>query len=126
MTTYEVAMKLVELCRLGENIEALKTLYSKDIVSVEPMAMPPMPAETRGYEAVMGKSQWWMANHEVHEANIEGPFMAGDKFVVVFDYDITNKPSGKRMRMKEAGVYTVAGGKVAREEFYYFGEPAAM
>jgi ketosteroid isomerase-like protein len=123
MTTNEVATKLVELCRLGENIKALETLYSKDIVSVEPMAMPPMPAEMRGYEAVLGKSQWWLANHEVHEANVEGPFVAGDRFVVFFDYDITNKPTGKRMRMKEAGVYTVTGGKVAREEFFYFGLP---
>ena len=123
MTTNEVATKLVELCRLGENIKALETLYSKDIVSVEPMAMPPMPAEMRGYEAVLGKSQWWLANHEVHEANVEGPFVAGDRFVVVFDYDITNKPTGKRMRMKEAGVYTVTGGKVSREEFFYFGLP---
>jgi ketosteroid isomerase-like protein len=119
MNTTEVGQKLVELCRKGENLKAQETLYDKNIVSVEPMAMPPMPAESKGYEAVKKKSEWWMNNHEVHSAKAEGPFVAGDKFVVFFDYDVTNKPSGKRMKMSEAGVYTVANGKVVREEFYY-------
>ena len=52
MTTLEVANKLVELCRAGKNLECIDALYSKDIVSVEPMAMPPMPAEMRGIAAV--------------------------------------------------------------------------
>ena len=123
MNTNEVAQKLVDLCRAGDNLKAIETLYDKDIVSVEPMAMPSMPAEMKGYEAVLKKSQWWMNNHEVHSAKVAGPFVAGDRFVVFFDYDVTNKPSGKRMQMSEAGVYSVANGKVVREEFYYHAEP---
>ena len=123
MNTTEVGQKLVDLCRKGENLKAMETLYDKNIVSVEPMAMPPMPAEMKGYEAVLGKSKWWVDNHEVHSAKVAGPFVAGDKFVVIFDYDVTNKPSGKRMQMNEAGVYTVANGKVVREEFYYHAQP---
>lgn len=122
MNTTEVGQKLVELCRKGENKKAHETLYDKNIVSVEPMAMPPMPAEAKGLDAVLKKGEWWMNNHEIHSAKAEGPFVAGDKFVVVFDYDVTNKPSGKRMKMSEAGVYTVAHGKVVREEFYYHGD----
>ena len=41
----------------------------------------------------------------------------------VWRFDGTNKPSGKRMQMNEAAVYTVAKGKVVREEFYYHAEP---
>jgi ketosteroid isomerase-like protein len=119
MTTTEVAQKLVDLCRHGKNLEAIQTLYAKDIVSVEPMAMPNMPAEMRGMEAVLGKSTWWVNNHEIHSATVAGPFVAGDRFVVQFDYDVTDKPSGKRMQMSESGVYTVAGGKVSKEEFFY-------
>src|SRR5438132_242558 len=115
-TTTEVAQQLVALCRKGEFMKAVDTLYSKDIVSVEPMAMPPMPAEMRGIEAVRGKGEWWNNNHEIHAMKVSGPFVAGDKFVVNFDFDVTNKPSGKRMQMAEAGIYTVANGKVAREE----------
>ena len=119
MTTTEVAQKLVDLCRAGKFMEAMDALYSKDIVSVEPMAMPPMPAELHGYEAVRNKGEWWTNNHEVHSSQVGGPFIAGDKFVVTFDMDVTNKPTGKRMKMTEAGVYTVADGKVVHEAFYY-------
>ena len=119
MNTVEVGQKLVELCQKGENLQAMETLYDKNIVSVEPMAMPHMPAEMRGYEAVLGKSQWWLTNHEVHSAKVAGPFVAGDKFIVQFDYDVTQKATGQRIQMSESGLYTVAGGKVVREEFYY-------
>jgi ketosteroid isomerase-like protein len=119
MTTTEVATKLVNLCRQGKFLEAIDSLYARDIVSVEPAAMPPMPAEMRGLEAVRGKSVWWADNHEVHSATVVGPFVAGDRFIVNFDMDVTNKKTGKRMVMFEAGLYTVVNGKVARDEFFY-------
>ena len=119
MTTQEVATKLFKLCEQGKFMEAVNTLYSKDIVSVEPMAMNGMPAETRGFDAVHGKSVWWEDNHEVHSCKVQGPFVAGDKFIVEFDIDVTNKHSKKRMLMKEAGLYVVAYGKVVREDFFY-------
>jgi hypothetical protein len=118
MTTQDVATKLVELCKAGEFMKAVDTLYSKDILSVEPMAMQGMPAEMRGLDAVRGKSVWWMDNHEVHSCKVTGPFVAGDRFIVEFDLDVTNKPSKKRMQMKEAGLYAVANGKVVREDFF--------
>jgi hypothetical protein len=40
---------------------------------------------------------------------------------VRFTYDITNKPSGKRVTMDEIGLFTVKNGKIAREEFFYTG-----
>ena len=36
-----------------------------------------------------------------------------------FLYDITNKPSGKRMTMDEIGLFTVENDKIVREEFFY-------
>ena len=119
MSAKEVGKKLVELCSQGKFEEATRTLYSKDIVSVEPMAMHSMPAETRGIEGVLAKSKWWVDNHEVHSCKVAGPYVARDQFIVEFDMDVTNKPSGKRMKMKETGIYTVKDGKVVREEFFY-------
>jgi ketosteroid isomerase-like protein len=119
MSAKEVGKKLVELCNQGKFEEATRTLYSKDIVSVEPMAMHSMPAETRGMEGVMAKGKWWVDNHEVHSSKAVGPYVARDQFIVEFDMDVTNKPSGKRMKMKETGIYTVKDGKVVREEFFY-------
>jgi hypothetical protein len=119
MTTQEVAGKLFELCSRGEFLKAIDELYGKDILSVEPMAPPGMPTEVRGFDAVRGKSVWWAENHEMHSCKVTGPFVAGDKFVVGFDIDVTNKPSKRRMQMSEVGLYAVADGKVVREDFFF-------
>ncbi len=119
MKTMEIAKRLVELCKQGKNLEALDTLFAKDVVSVEAVAMPGVQQEVKGLAAVKGKGEWWVANHEVHSASVTGPWPHGDRFVVGFQYDVTNKPSGKRMKMDEVGLYTVREGKVVREEFFY-------
>lgn len=120
MDTKAVAEKLVEYCRAGRNADAIKELYSDDIVSVEARGDETMPAEMRGIDAIRGKNQWWSENHEVHGAEIEGPMFNGDdKFAVIFDYDITVKQSGERTKMREVARYTVKDGKIVHEEFYY-------
>ena len=117
MNTEEVANKLVELCRNGEWMKAVDELYDKDIVSVEAHEMENMPTEMRGIDQVRGKTVWWENNMEVHSAKVGGPFVAGDKFVVQFDVDVTEKASKKRIQMSEVGIYTVKDGRVSREEF---------
>src|SRR5262245_63014954 len=119
MTTLEVGNKLVELCKQGKNHEAMEALYAPDIVSVEAAATKDFPAEARGREAVYAKSKWWSDNHTVHSATTEGPWPNGDRFVVRFSYDVTNKPSGQRFQMDETALFTVKNGKIVREEFFY-------
>ncbi len=122
MDTREVGTKLVEHCKAGNNMKAVEELYGKDIVTVEPMSMPDMPAEQHGLDAVRKKHEWWNNNHEIHSANAEGPFVHGERFAVVFDYDITatgGPQAGQRNRFKEVGLYTVKDGKIVREEFFY-------
>ena len=91
MDTKEVGEKLVALCREGKNLDAVDTLYANDIVSVEAMAMPDMPAETRGIEGVRGKNVWWLENHDIHSASADGPYPHGDRFTVKYVYDVTAK-----------------------------------
>ena len=119
MNTFEIGQKMVELCRQGKNDEAIKTLFSEDIVSVEAGAPPDQDATTKGMAAVLGKGAWWVANHIIHDAKAEGPWPNGDKFIVRFTYDVTFKPDNKRFTMDEAALYTVANGKVVKEEFFY-------
>ncbi len=121
MNTMDIANRLVELCRQGKNAEAVKTLFSDTAVSVEAFAPPGGAQETKGMQGILGKGEWWVANHEVHSAAITGPWPHGNRFVVGFQYDITNKPSGHRMKLDEVGLYTVENGKVVREEFFYAG-----
>jgi hypothetical protein len=120
--TLEVGKKLVELCRQGKIMEAVETLYSPDIVSIEAVSSPSMPARMEGIAAIKGKSTWWEENHEVHSAEAEGPFPHGDRFIVRFKYDVTAKAgpmAGKRILLDEAALYTVKDGKVVHEEFFY-------
>lgn len=119
MNTLELGKRLVELCRAGKNREAQDTLYSPDIVSVEAGAPPGQSPETRGIAAVIAKGTAWAVAHEVHGAKAEGPFPHGDRFAVVFDYDVTRRADGQRLRMHEVALFTVANGKITREEFFY-------
>lgn len=120
--TMTVGRKLVELCREGKNLEAVDSLYSPDIVSIEAMGDPSMPARMEGLQAIKGKNEWWMQNHEVHSAVAEGPWPNGDRFIVRFKYDVTPKAgpmSGQRMTMDETALYTAKDGKITQEEFFY-------
>ena len=119
MTTQEIANKLIKLCSEGKFQEAVATLYSNDIVSVEAGAPPGHSRESKGLEAVKAKGEWWVANHDVHSSKVEGPLVAGSHFAVTFKLDVTFKPESKRFTMEEIGVYKVADGKVVYEEFFY-------
>ncbi|HTR50868.1 MAG TPA: nuclear transport factor 2 family protein [Kofleriaceae bacterium] len=119
MTTMEIGKQLVELCGKGKNEEAMKSLYAKDIVAIEAGAPPGMSPESKGLDAVLGKSKWWADNHIVHSAKVEGPWPHGDRFAVRFTYDITQKATNKRVTMDEIALYTIANGKIVREEFFY-------
>jgi SnoaL-like domain len=119
MTTQEVAKKLTDLCKQGKFIDAIEALYSKDIVSVEAAPMPDGSREMKGLDAVMGKSKWWVENHEVHGGTVEGPLATDTHFTVRMTFDATFKPTGKRTTLDELCVYEVKDGKIVREEFFY-------
>ncbi|MEM9190593.1 MAG: nuclear transport factor 2 family protein [Myxococcota bacterium] len=120
MSAKEVGEKLVALCKEGKNLEAINTLYAEDIESVEAATPPGRERVAKGIDAIRGKNQWWLENHEVHSASVEGPFPHGDdRFAVIFNHDVTFKGDGSRRKMHEVGVFTLKDGKVAKEEFYY-------
>jgi ketosteroid isomerase-like protein len=120
--TLEIGKKLVELCRQGKARIAFDTLYSPNIVSVEAEGSPAMAARMEGLAAVKGKTEWWEKNHEVHRAEVAGPWPHGDRFIVRFTYEVTPKTgtmAGKRITMDESALYTVKDGKIVQEEFFY-------
>jgi ketosteroid isomerase-like protein len=116
MSTHEIAHDLVALCRAGEFDKAGEKYWADDVVSVEAMGEN---AEMHGKDAVRGKGEWWAGAHEVHGAEVEGPYVNGDQFVVRFKMDLTVKETGERRVMDEVGVYTIENGKIAEERFYY-------
>jgi ketosteroid isomerase-like protein len=121
-TAKEVADQMVALCRAGKNIDAVEKLFSADAVSVEAQGDETMPAVMTGRAAIRGKNEWWFQNHTVHSASLRGPFPNGERFAAIYDFEVTAKAgpmAGQRMRMEEVALYTVADGKIVREEFFY-------
>lgn len=119
MTLNEIAAELVAGCREGRASDNLDKLYAPDAVSVEAMDNG-NGREMQGIDAIRGKHQWWGENFEVHSGTVGDPMLHGDdKFAVSFEMDATMKATGERSQMKEIAVYTVAGGKITREEFFY-------
>jgi hypothetical protein len=120
MTTKDIGQKLVDLCKAGKNAEAMQTLYAPNIVSVEAGAPPGQATETTGLPACLAKGKAFAEDAEVHSAKVEGPFPHGDRFAVMFDYDITRRSmGGKRIKLQEVALYTVKDDKIVREEFFY-------
>jgi len=72
-STATVASELVELCRVGKNLEAIDRLYSPNVYSIEPVGDRQMPAEMHGVDAVRVKNEWWFANHDIPPRGGERP-----------------------------------------------------
>ncbi|WP_025739419.1 SnoaL-like domain-containing protein [Aquimarina pacifica] len=121
MNTQQVASRLVELCRLGENMQAISELYDQNIVSKE---MPGMPNSiTSGKDQVTKKSQDWYATvEEFHGGQISDPIVADNHFSCSMKMDCTFKGQG-RMQIEEVCVYQVQNGKITEEQFFYATPP---
>jgi hypothetical protein len=121
MSVNEIAARYVALCKEGKFHACLDELFAQDAVSVEAYAPPGSDPVATGLAAIRGKGEWWVANHDVHKGEVFGPYPNGNRFAVRFVFDITHKPSGKRLLMDEVGLFTVESGKITREEFFYQG-----
>ena len=120
MNVKEIGETLVQLCRQGKNMESINRLYAEEVESVE-AAKPPLGERvTKGIEGVRQKNMAWSEMNIVNSHGVEGPYPHGDdRFAVRFSYDVTQKASGQRMKLDEIALFTLAHGKIVREEFFY-------
>lgn len=124
MTTQDVAKKLVELCRNGENLKAINELYADHILSVEPQGT--QVKEVEGKQAVIEKElQFFGMIEEVHLSEVSDPLVADNFFSVKMKMIMTLKGMG-RINMDEICVYQVENGEIVREEFFFTPAPIAV
>jgi ketosteroid isomerase-like protein len=119
MSALEIGKRYVALCKEGKYDECLDELFAESAVSVEAGGPPGMDRTAKGLTAIRAKGEWWRDNHTVHRVEVSGPYPNENRFAVRFFFDVTNKPSGQRMSMDEVALFTVEGGKITREEFFY-------
>lgn len=121
MSIKEIGEALVNHCKNGTEAELQNTLYADDAVSVEAMPNPETgKATTEGLDGIRGKHTWWNETMEAVKMNVHGPYPHGDsKFAVIFNGEAKTKADGKAFPIDEVAVYTVADGKIVREEFFY-------
>jgi ketosteroid isomerase-like protein len=116
MSTADIAKEFTAALKAGK-FEDAERLWSDDVVSIEAMEGP--MKEAKGRAAVHAKGEWWTNNHEVHQFEVSGPFMNGEQIALRFTIDVTPKETGQRTKMDEVGLYTVRGGKIVEERFFY-------
>ena len=119
MSTADIANGLVALCREDKYMEAIDKYYSDGIVSVESASPQGTSPEMKGIDAIRGKTKHFMETTEVHGQEVNGPYIGENQFAVQFKIDMTQKASGKRVNLDEMGLYTVEGGKIVHEHFFY-------
>ncbi len=115
MTTAELAAAIVSINRSSEQVDRYDELYAPDAVSVENFSGT--PEEYRGLDAIRKKAADWYADvEEIHTMAVSDPLVADNSFAVTYTIDATYKSMG-RSHMTELAIYTVANGKIVREEF---------
>jgi len=119
-----------ELVRLGrEFVQAMQdrhgvthvdNAYAETAESVEAVVPPGRDVRiAKGREAIKAKREDWVATHELHRLDADGPYVhPPNRFGVVFEADVTQKATGRLMTLRELAVYTVEYGKIVREEFF--------
>lgn len=118
MDTQSIAEKLCDHCRNGTEAQGLKELYSEDAESIEPNAPEGQSPISSGRDSIQAKHDWWNENFETHSSELEGPFVNGHQFTVMFEHDVTDKNSGQRWKAKEVALYEVGTDKIVRETFF--------
>lgn len=119
MTTEEVAKQLVKLCREGKFEECIQSLYSPEIVSIEPEGGP-WETRVQGFDALAKKGKDWNEMlAEFHSSEISDPIVAENFFSITMKSNVTLKGMDHPIDMDEVCVYRVENGKVVTEQFFY-------
>ncbi len=119
MKINEIANQLVAYCSKADWEGAYNTLYAEKILSLEPVTGPFFEKETTGLEAVRTKAKLFDSMiEELYSIIVSEPIVVGNHIAFTITVDAVRKNIG-RVTLPELCVYTVEGGKIIKEEFFY-------
>jgi len=101
-------------------VDHVDEVYAEHAESVEAVIPPGRDVRiAKGRNAIKAKRSDWVATHDIHSLNADGPYVhPPNRFSVRFDASVTQKATGRKMTLREIAVYTVQGDKIVREEFF--------
>lgn len=122
MTTQQVADRLIGLCRQGQYEQAISELYAPDAISVEPEGVPDRIVQ--GLDQIHAKGEAFNSKIEkVNSSFVSDPVVADNFFSCSMLMNVNMKGMPIAINMNEVCVYTVANGKITKEEFFYTPQP---
>ena len=110
----------VQAMRNRRGIAHVDEIYAENAESVEAVVPPGRDVRiAKGRGAIKAKREDWLATHDIHKLDVDGPFVhPPNRFGVRFEAEVTQKATGQHMTLREVAVYTVEEGKIVREEFF--------
>jgi hypothetical protein len=119
-TVREVARDFTEMLRAGQFEAAGNRFWAPDVTSIEPVALPGgIRATVSGIDAVRIKCSARFGASRIDEIGIDGPFVTGNQFALFLDLVIVDPSSRARQPFTEIALYTVRGGRIAEERYFY-------
>ncbi|MDO6738544.1 SnoaL-like domain-containing protein [Wenyingzhuangia sp. 2_MG-2023] len=117
MTTQEIADRLVDLCRRGQNALAQVELYHDNIESIE--SQTSRYRRTKGIKNVQKKTAMFFERAKtIYKYEISTPLVVEDHICFKMSLDVDIRGLG-RVQLEELCMYHLKDGKIIKEEFYY-------
>lgn len=119
-TIAEVARDFTALLRSGRFAAAGDRYWAADVISTEPADLPGGVHTTAcGIAAVRRKCAVRFGAARIEAIGIDGPFVTSDQFALFLDLMITDPAGGDGQPFTEIALYTVRGGQIAEERYFY-------
>ena len=116
----QLGRAFVQAMRDRRGLAHIDEIYAESAESIEAVVPPGRDQRiAKGRGAIRGKREDWLATHEIHKLEADGPYIhPPGRFGVRFEVEVTQKATGRKMTMREIAIYSVEGGKIVREEFF--------
>ncbi len=116
----EIAREFTAMLRAGRFEAAGDRYWAPDVTSIEPADLPSgIRATALGIDAARNKCRARIGGARIDEIGIDGPFVTGNQFALFLDMVVVDPASGARQPFTEIALYTVRGGRIAEERYFY-------
>jgi SnoaL-like domain len=112
----EIAREFTAMLRDGRFEAAGDRFWAADVTSIEPIGIAPIAS---GIAAARRKCAARFGAGRIEDLGIDGPFVTGNQFALFLDMVIVEPASGRRQPFTEIALYTVRGGQIAEERYFY-------